>query len=149
MNKKTILMFGLTLIILSVPFFFLAHREASKSVPVCLKEGFCFRAEVVQDPAERARGLMFRENLEEGRGMLFIFSKEMAHAFWMKNTLIPLDIIWINSAKEVVFIAEKAQPCLDENCETINPNVKARYVLEINAGAAAERDIRVGDRLNF
>ena len=56
-------------------------------------------------------GLMFRENMDSDRGMLFIFEKEGEYPFWMKNTLIPLDIIWINKDKEVVFISENAQPC--------------------------------------
>ncbi len=149
MDKKTILVFGLALIILSVSFFLLAGGKSSSFPRVCLKDGFCFQVEVVQTPTDRARGLMFRESLGREQGMLFIFSEEREHSFWMKNTLIPLDIIWINSAKEVVFIAEGAQPCLDENCETIVPNAKARYVLEVNAGAAAERGIRIGDRVDF
>ena len=147
MNKKLILIFGSVFIMISAAL--LLTRGDSSVNRVCLKDGFCFRTEVVQTPGERAKGLMFRESLGQDRGMLFIFPEENAHAFWMKNTLIPLDIIWINSAKEVVFMAEGVQPCLDDNCETITPDSGTRYVLEVNAGAAAERGIKIGDRLDF
>ncbi len=130
-------------------FVLLLGGNDSGSGKVCLKKGFCFLVEVAQTPSERAKGLMFRENMERDRGMLFIFPLESRYAFWMKNTLIPLDIIWINSAKEVVSIAEDVRPCVEEECETFTPEAAASYVLEVNAGMAAEKDIKVGDRLDF
>lgn len=79
---------------------------------------------------------MFRKDLEENQGMLFVFEEENIYPFWMKNTLIPLDILWINSQKEIVFIYKNAQPCFYEPCPLINPRVKARYVLEIRGGSS-------------
>ena len=70
---------------------------------------------------------MFRESLNENSGMLFIFPKEDFHNFWMKNTLIPLDIIWINSAKEIVFIENNAQPCLKIFVKVLLP-MKKHYM---------------------
>ena len=97
-----------------------------------------------------SRGLMFREKMDADKGMLFIFEKEGEYPFWMKNTLIPLDIIWINEDKEVVFISENAQPCNEEySCSSINPGNNAKYVLEINGGISEKIGLKIGDKANF
>jgi uncharacterized membrane protein (UPF0127 family) len=80
--------------------------------------------------------------------MLFIINEEGIYPFWMKNTLIPLDIIWINKDKEVVFIKKDFQPCT-EICESITPDKKAKYVLEINGSLADKNNIKVGDKVDF
>ena len=92
---------------------------------------------------------MFRDNLEEDRGMLFVFEEEKEWSFWMKNTFIPLDIIWLNREGKVVHIAKNVQPCFEEKCLSVNPLSPAKYVLEINGGIADEIDIAVGDSLVF
>jgi len=114
-----------------------------------LFEDHCFYVEVVETPQERARGLMFREHLDPDNGMLFIFDWEAVYPFWMKNTLIPLDIIWIDSNKEVVFISKDAQPCEQEPCPTINPYKRAKYVLEVCGGTADKIGLEVGDKLKL
>ena len=91
---------------------------------------------------------MFRESMNLDKGMLFIFDEEKEHPFWMKNTLIPLDIIWINQDREIVFIEKNAQPC-PEKCKIIIPSKKAKYVLEINGGLADKIGIELGKKLNF
>jgi len=92
---------------------------------------------------------MSRESLEPNQGMLFIFEKEGEYPFWMKNTLIPLDIIWINGEKNVVFVSQNTQPCLEDPCPTIEPNEKAKYVLEINGGISKEMGLAVGDKIDI
>jgi uncharacterized membrane protein (UPF0127 family) len=115
---------------------------------VCFAEN-CFFVKVARTQAERGEGLMFQTQLDKNAGMLFVFDKEGVYPFWMKNTLIPLDIIWIDNSpageNKVVFINKNSQPCGTNNCPTINPYVEAKYVLEINAGASKEFDIKVGD----
>lgn len=111
---------------------------------VCIKN-HCFLVEIARSQQERSQGLMNKDYLAESRGMLFIFDKEDIYSFWMKNVLIPLDIVWINQDKEVVYVYKNAQPCTEE-CESIKPDKKARYVLEVNAGQA---DFKVGDRASF
>ena len=81
--------------------------------------------------------------------MFFVFADEQIYTFWMKNTYIPLDIIWINSAKEVVFIKENAKPCKKNNCSYIIPDKKSRYVLELNAGVVQSLDLKVKDKVDF
>lgn len=106
----------------------------------------CFNVEIAKTPAERERGLMFRAKLGENAGMLFIFEKEGIYPFWMKNTLISLDIIWIDKNFKVVYFAETAKPCPDVgDCPLISPGVLAKYVLEINGGSLSEENIRLGD----
>jgi len=92
-----------------------------------------FQAEVVDTNESRQRGLMFRKKLADESGMLFIFDYIGKHSFWMKNTLIPLDIIWISDDKKVVDI-QTMQPCLTENCASYVPKNDSQYVLEVGAG---------------
>ncbi len=138
--KKIVLLF-LCIIILSA----CAKSEISK---VCTDE-ICFDVEIADSLSERKQGLMYREHLEENKGMLFIFDEQKIHPFWMKNTLIPLDIIWIDEQMEIVSIFPNAQPCKTEQCDSIRPLKKAKYVLEINGGMAAEKGIDVHDFIEF
>lgn len=132
--------------ILSISFSFLAQaKEENKKV--CFKN-VCVNAETVSTPQDKQRGLMFRKSLGELSGMLFINQREGLYPFWMKNTLIPLDIIWINKDKKVAFIVKSAQPCL-ETCNSIKPACPAQYILEVNAGFIEKYQIKVGQRLDF
>lgn len=109
----------------------------------------CFIVELAKTPKEREQGLMFRDKLETNRGMLFIYPQEGKYDFWMKNTLIPLDIIWIDKDQKVVSIAKDAQPCLEDDCSAISPFSNAQYVLEINGGLADKLGITIGQKANI
>ena len=113
---------------------------------VCIKQT-CVNVEIADTPQERATGLMYREHLAENGGMLFIFNQEEKHSFWMKNTLIPLDIIWINASQDIVYI-ETAYPC-QETCIPITPPDKALFVLEVVKGYTQNHSIKVGDRVEI
>lgn len=102
--------------------------------------------EIVEKPAEIQRGLMFRESMREDRGMLFIFPQSKVQSFWMRNTHIPLDIIFINGAREILKIARHTKPLTDTPIVCERP---AKYVLEVNAGFAEEYDIQPGDRISW
>ncbi|MEM7816026.1 MAG: DUF192 domain-containing protein [Candidatus Aenigmatarchaeota archaeon] len=104
----------------------------------------CFYVELALTPEERSRGLMFRESLPKESGMLFVFESEGTYSFWMKNTLIPLDIIWMDSNGTVVFIKENAQPCGKE-CPLITPDSPAKFVLEVNGGTVKKIGLGRGD----
>ena len=103
-------------------------------------------AEIADDSDERKNGLMFREKLEENSGMLFIFENEESQTFWMKNTLISLDIIFIGSDLEIVDI-KNAEPCRKDPCKLYASPGPAKYVLEVNAGFAARNKLKVGDKI--
>ena len=109
----------------------------------------CFQVELAQTPEQREYGLMNRSYLDANAGMLFIFDKQGIYPFWMKNTLIPLDIIWIDNSGKVVFIKENAQPCTNFLCPNIIPTSSAKYVLELNAGICNETGIKLGDQLKI
>jgi len=105
-----------------------------------------FRVELAITPEEHSRGLMFRKYLDSNAGMLFIFDDDDIRFFWMKDTLIPLDIIFINSRLEVVDIHRFAKP-MDEM--TIISRSPVRYVLEINGGKADYCGIKKGVKTKF
>lgn len=104
------------------------------------------RVEVVKKRADRSRGLMFREHLDEDAGMIFLFREPEHQTFWMHNTLIPLDMIFIGSDRRVVGVAENAQPRTDR---TRAVDGDSQYVLEVNAGFARRWGIGPGARVEF
>jgi uncharacterized membrane protein (UPF0127 family) len=91
---------------------------------------------------------MFRSNLPKDQGMLFLFPDEVERTFWMKNTLIPLDIIFIDREYKIVKI-QQAIPCEEEPCNLYNSEKPAQYVLEINGGLAQEYGIKEGSIVNI
>ena len=100
--------------------------------------------EIADDAYQRETGLMYRESLQENRGMLFIFETEAQRGFYMKNTYIPLDLIFLDANLEVVSIAKEATP---KSLETIPSNGPAQYVLEVNAGLSDTWNLKPGDKL--
>jgi len=108
------------------------------------KELCTFKAELAVTPEEQTRGLMFRKELSPGSGMLFVNENEAMRFFWMKNTYIPLDILFISSSKEVKHIHFGAKP-LDETA--ISSQYPVQYVFEINAGKAKKCKISRGSRM--
>jgi hypothetical protein len=101
------------------------------------------QVELADTPEKRERGMMFRKELADGKGMLFIFDEEGEHSFWMKDTLIPLDMIFVDSAGRVTGVVARARPL------TLEPRIggTSRMVLEVPGGWAAEHGVRVGDRM--
>ena len=153
MNIKKLLVCILAVAVVAVFFLWLWIKTENKvenkeSQPQVCVENSCFNVEIAKTEIERERGLMFRQNLAENSGMLFIFEKPGVYPFWMKNTLIPLDMIWISEDKKVVFIKKNVQPCAKGTiCENIDPRAQASYVLEINAGEADKLGISKGDKV--
>jgi len=104
-------------------------------------------AEVADSPEERARGLMDRETLGENAGMLFAFPDEAPRSFWMKNTKIALDIIFISSNFIIVGV-QTMEPC-EEPCKLYVSLAPAQYALEVNRGFAEAQNIKVGDKIEI
>lgn len=105
-----------------------------------------FYLEIADDDAERTRGLMYRRKMDPGFGMLFVFDAEAMRSFWMKNTLIPLDMVHINASGEVVGIVARAEPLTLTARRVGEP---ARYVLELTAGRAEEVGIVPGAKMSL
>ena len=135
------IIFLIIVLFASLTVFFLNNDEDINKV--CFDDN-CFVVEVVDTPAEREQGLMFREQLDRNNGMLFIFENQGNYPFWMKNTLVPLDMIWIDIDGKIVDIKE-ADPCEADPCPIIYPQGNAKYVLEINKGLSAELGIKIGE----
>jgi uncharacterized protein len=109
-----------------------------------------YAVEVADDDAERERGLMFRDELPPGHGMLFVHEREEPQAYWMKNTRIPLDILYFDSARRLVSQQRDVPPCaLGDACPPYPSEAPARYVLELNAGQAAQLDLQTGASLEI
>jgi len=150
---ETLLIFFAIIVLVFVFFYFAKNLLAPTgqnvlSGSVCISER-CFQVEIAKTETERSRGLMYRKELDKDKGMLFIFDKEAIHPFWMKNTLIPLDIVWVDSNNKVVFISQNVQPCKSIICPSVVSLAKAKYVLEINAGICQEIGLKVGDELRI
>ncbi|MGV8961504.1 MAG: DUF192 domain-containing protein [Stenotrophomonas sp.] len=112
--------------------------------------GTRYQVELAQDDATRARGLMFRDQMPEDHGMLFIHERQEPQAYWMKNTRIALDILYFDSQRKLVSQQRDVPPCSAGNACPPYPSFKpARYVLELNAGQAAKMKLEDGTELNF
>ena len=112
-------------------------------------KGKRFSVEIADDDAERAQGLMFRDEMADDHGMLFIHEGEEELSYWMKNTKIPLDIIYFDHARKLVSVAH-APPCsLGDNCPPFPSEGPALYVLELNAGTIDSLGAKAGDELTF
>ncbi len=141
MTQKILFSLIIFLIILS-GYFILNEKKDSM---VCFEED-CFSVEIADEEIERNKGLMFREELDKDRGVLFIFENSGTYPFWMKNTPLPLDIIWIDNNYKVVHIANNTTPY---STDIINPAVEAKYVLEINGGLSHYLGFEVGSISEF
>lgn len=109
-----------------------------------------YAIEIADDDDERARGLMFRDTLASGSGMLFIHDAEEPQAYWMKNTKIPLDILYFDNERKLVAQQRDVPPCsLGDGCPSYPSDAPARYVLELNAGEAARLKLADGAELRF
>jgi uncharacterized protein len=117
---------------------------------VTFPSGRQIRAEVLVNPQDLARGMMFRDSLAPDRGMLFLHREAGQYPYWMYQVRIPLDMIWMDPERRVVEIAS-APPCQTEpgQCPTYGGHVRAQYVLELAAGMAAKYGIKAGDTLEF
>jgi len=103
------------------------------------------KAEIVNTDATRQQGLSGRENLKEDEGMFFVFDKPDKYKFWMKDMNFPIDIIWFNQEKEVVFIAKNTLP--ESYPELFGPEQDTLYVLEVMAGFTDKYKIKTGDSI--
>ena len=110
------------------------------------KELIKINVEIADDEQEQIKGLMFREKLNEWGGMLFIFEYEQEQSFWMKNTLIPLDMIFIDEDFKIVDI-KNAVPCKEDPCALYKSLKPAKYVLEVNRNFTAKNNIKIDDKL--
>jgi len=149
MNIKFLLMGFISFVILVFILFNLSQSQPKQKWGRVCYEKTCFNVQLAQSNAERAKGLMFRKYLAQDEGMLFLFDKEDKYSFWMRNTLIPLDIIWMDKDNKVIFISENNQPCKWYYCLSVNPTANAKYVLEVNSGIVSYLGLKITDKLDL
>lgn len=107
-------------------------------------ETHVFQVEVARSTTEKAQGLMFRRDLADDAGMLFVYGAPQMVSMWMKNTLIPLDMVFIDGRGAITMIAERTTP---QSLRTVTSDRPVRGVLELNGGSTARLAIRPGDRV--
>jgi uncharacterized membrane protein (UPF0127 family) len=112
-----------------------------------MPDGTVLSLELALTPEEITQGLMFRPTLAEDHGMLFVFPQPRYPSFWMLNTYIPLDMVFLDASGAVIEVQENARPCPSEPCPKYVPDEPALAVLEVNAGAAARFGLTEGARI--
>ena len=126
-----------------------ACASSNKGTWVELK-GKRFNVEVADDDDERRRGLMFRDELAADSGMLFVHEREEPQAYWMKNTRIPLDILYFDVQRKLVSVQRRVPPCsAGDRCPPYPSEGTVLYVLELNAGMAETLGVTAGDEVTF
>jgi hypothetical protein len=119
---------------------------------VSFPNGTRVNAETMTSDIELLKGLMFRDKLPAGRGMLFVHPQESTFHYWMYQTKIPLDIIWMDHDRRIVEMSLDTPPCTSKSakeCPNYGGTYKSKYVLEVNAGVAKKNGLRTGDTLVF
>jgi uncharacterized protein len=113
-------------------------------------KGKRFDVEVADDDDERRRGLMFRDAMPADSGMLFVHEREEPQAYWMKNTRIPLDILYFDGKRKLVSVQRRVPPCsAGDRCPPYPSEGTVLYVLELNAGMAEKLRVAPGDEVTF
>jgi len=138
--------FLLALLVLAV---IISGCISNKELTVITKSGQVkIKVEIADTDEKRQIGLMYREKLGENEGMIFVFDQEQPVTFWMKNTLIPLDMIFVSSNGTINEIKENVQPCFYEPCILYPSKHPSKYVIEVNANFSRKNNIQIGDVLN-
>lgn len=141
--RRYVFFFLIALVMLSA-----ASCEAQPKVTILTQSGreVTFQVEVADTPAKRTMGLQYRKELGSDRGMIFLFPSEAPQSFWMKNTPIPLDMIFINRQKKIVGIVEQTVPF---SLDSRSVGAPSQFVLEINGGLAKRHGLQAGDSVRF
>ena len=119
---------------------------------ITFPNGVRINAETMSDEVELIKGLMYRDSLPQGRGMLFIHPDEDIFHYWMYQTKMPLDIIWMDHDRRIVEMSLNTPPCKSKSprdCTNYGGNFKSKYALEVNAGVASKNGLKVGETLDF
>jgi uncharacterized protein len=125
--------------------------DALRMRTVTLPDGQQIQAEVEIDPADMRRGMMFRDSLPHGHGMLFIHDKPGMYPYWMFQVKIPLDMLWMDAAHRIVEISADTPPCKTKAslCPNYGGHEEAQFVLELGGGEAHRLGLTLGQTLQF
>ncbi len=128
-----------------------AAQKVAKKAALVFPDGKKIKVDVVDTPATREIGLMCVRKMPKNYGMLFVFPQDIYLNFWMKNTLVSLDILWIDADKKITVIHERLKASTEKtpDDQVATAGGKGQYVLELAAGEAKRRGLKAGDRLDF
>ena len=124
------------------------QTESRRTIRILISD-VTLTVEIAETQPQWTQGLSGRGSMASDRGMLFIFDHEARWSFWMKDMKFPLDIIWFNSNRQVVYVKQDLSPCNSQSCPVFTPSANATYVLEVNTGFAATHKISIGDTFVF
>jgi len=124
-------------------------EEAAQLPTACFKHDVCIELIVLTTPEEQEIGLSNYTELPEGKGMLFIFDEPGQQSMWMKDMDFPIDMFWLSEKGKILHIEKKALPCVPPQCDILEPMVRAKYVLETDAGFAHDTNLFDGDKVTF
>jgi len=120
----------------------------ARRAEVVFPKGRVVMAEIADTPYRMQYGYMFRKKVDAGEGMIFVHRAAGFHSMWMKNTLVPLDMVWMDADFKVVHIERSVPPCREDPCPAYGPLRKANYVLELQGGSIGPDQLAIGDRLS-
>ena len=153
MNKKRtnaiIILSMVTILILALAFYKIGTSKKESLVFITKNKEVRVNVEIADTLIEHTKGLMYRTSLDENLGMLFIFQEEATRSFWMKNTYLSLDIIFVNSNFEIIKIAKNAQPCTKDPCDKYSSDSPIKYIVEVNGGFTEREGIEIGDKIKI
>ena len=135
-----------TLIFLASTAFDLAAENRNATM-VFIKQQLEISVEIAASRAEREQGLMLRTSLGEKQGMLFVYPDQAPRDLWMKNTLLPLDVLFLADDGRIVSMLSNLQPCKNNPCPIYNSRTSAMYMLELNAHFIKNNRLKIGQRL--
>jgi uncharacterized membrane protein (UPF0127 family) len=131
-------------------FLIVLAAAGANGVPLCIApDGAHLTLELALTDQEKATGLMYRDSLAADHGMLFVFDQDAILTFWMKNTLMPLDMVWFDATGRVADVHPDAEPCHVDPCPKFRTTRAARAVLLVNAGYAATHGLKPGAAATF
>lgn len=142
-------MFSRALRTLAALSFVVCSGAQAQAISYVVLKGKTFYVELAESGEQQMRGLMHREHMAANRGMFFIFGEEFMQAFWMKNTLISLDILYFDQKLRLVSMQNNVPPCKADPCPSYPSSAPAKYVLELNGGTADKLGVKVGDTVEF
>ena len=145
MNKKFLKSFSIVIIFFILIIYFSQKNPAN--IKIVTIAGQSIVVDIADTPQSQERGLSFRNNLAENEGMLFVFNLPGEYYFWMKDMNFPIDIIWLDSDRKVVYIKKDARPELFP--ESYAPELDAKYVLEVVSGFSDKNNLKIGDEVLF
>ena len=146
-KRKKLILTIVSIIAVIIIFIVLMNIKPSSKLPTkaCFNGRICVNIELALTEEQQKIGLMNRANLSEDAGMLFVYKDMNLKKFWMKNTLIPLDIIWMDNSNRIIYIERNAQPCTRDPCDIYGIDALSKDVLEVNGGFATKNNLLVGD----